>query len=94
MSLNEPDAQLDDFVVIDRLSIADYNEPNILPQDEATLARLRAWIKPTGYAGEDSELEKHARSHLNGTSQWLFSSPIFEQWHDGSDHGTLWIRGV
>ncbi|KAL2688929.1 hypothetical protein Neosp_002979 [[Neocosmospora] mangrovei] len=92
MSLNEPDGRLDDFVVIDRLSIADYNEPNILPQDEATLTRLRAWIKPTGYAGEDSELEKHARSHLKGTSQWLFSSPIFEQWHDGSDHGTLWIR--
>ncbi|EEU33953.1 uncharacterized protein NECHADRAFT_89016 [Fusarium vanettenii 77-13-4] len=94
MSLSEPDTQLNDFVVIDRLSIADYNEPNILPQDEATLTRLGAWIEPTGYAGEDSELEKHARSHLKGTSQWLFSSPIFQQWHDGSDHGILWIRGV
>ncbi|KAJ4322527.1 hypothetical protein N0V84_004773 [Fusarium piperis] len=94
MLLNELDAPLDDVVVVDRLAIADYNESNILPQDEANLTRLRVWIKPTEYAGDGSEFQKHASSHLKGTSQWLLSSPVFKQWHDGRDDGILWIRGV
>ncbi|KAH7322527.1 ankyrin repeat-containing domain protein [Stachybotrys elegans] len=94
MLLDELDVPLDDVVVIDRLSIADFNESNVLPQDEATVKRLRAWIDPTDYDGDSSELTKHSTSHLQGTSQWLFGSDIFNQWHDGRDDGILWIRGV
>ncbi|KAJ3525625.1 hypothetical protein NM208_g11560 [Fusarium decemcellulare] len=94
MLLNELDAPLDDVVVVDRLAIADYNESNILPQDKAILTRLRAWLQPTEYVGDGSEFQKHASSHLKGTSQWLLSSPVFKQWHDGRDDGVLWIRGV
>ncbi|CEI70723.1 hypothetical protein FVEN_g793 [Fusarium venenatum] len=94
MLLNELDAPLDDVVVVDKLHIADYNEANILPQDETTLKRLLKWLSPTKYAGDGSELKKHATSHLKGTSQWLIESSIFEQWHRGNSHGILWIRGV
>ncbi|KAF4997385.1 hypothetical protein FDECE_12093 [Fusarium decemcellulare] len=94
MLLDELDAPLDDVVVVDRLAIADYNESNILPQDEADLTRLRTWLQPTDYVGDGSEFQKHASSHLKGTSQWLLSSPVFKQWHDGRDDGILWIRGV
>ncbi|KAF4456329.1 hypothetical protein F53441_1488 [Fusarium austroafricanum] len=91
---NDLDMPLDDVVVVDRLAIADYNESDILPQDEATLKNLRDWIRPTKYEGDGSELKKHTSSYLEGTSQWLLDSPIFQQWHDGRDDGILWIRGV
>ncbi|KAL6914980.1 hypothetical protein FSST1_012740 [Fusarium sambucinum] len=94
MLLNELDAPLDDVVVVDKLHIADYNEANVLPQDETTLKRLLKWLNPTTYAGDGSELKKHATSHLDGTSQWLIESSIFEQWHHGNDQGILWIRGA
>ncbi|PTD06270.1 Ankyrin-3 [Fusarium culmorum] len=94
MLLDELDAPLDDVVVVDRLHIADYNEANILPQDETTLNQLFTWLNPTKYEGDGSELKKHATSHLQGTSQWLIDSPIFEQWHHGNSHRILWIRGV
>ncbi|OBS22820.1 hypothetical protein FPOA_09145 [Fusarium poae] len=94
MLLNELDMPLDDVVVVDRLHIADYNEANILPQDKTTLERLLDWLSPTKYAGDGSELNKHAASHLKGTSQWLLDSHIFKQWHHGNSHGILWIRGV
>ncbi|CAF3540505.1 unnamed protein product [Fusarium graminearum] len=94
MLLDELDAPLDDVVVVDRLHIADYNEANILPQEKTILQRLLKWLNPTKYEGDGSELKKHATSHLQGTSQWLIDSPIFEQWHRGNSHGILWIRGV
>ncbi|KAF4957104.1 hypothetical protein FGADI_3323 [Fusarium gaditjirri] len=94
MLLDELDLPLDDVVVVDRLAIADFNESNILPQDEATLTRIRDWLRPTKYEEDGSELKKHTGSHLEGTSQWLFDSPIFQQWHHGRDDGILWIRGV
>lgn len=94
MLLDELDAPLDDVVVVDRLYIADYNEANILPQEKTILQRLLKWLNPTKYEGDGSELKKHATSHLQGTSQWLIDSPIFEQWHRGNSHGILWIRGV
>ncbi|KAM0550174.1 hypothetical protein ACHAPJ_009022 [Fusarium lateritium] len=94
MLLDELDTPLDDVVVVDRLAFADYNEANILPQDEATLTRIRAWIKPTEYAGDGSEFKKHVSSYLKGTNQWLLSSPTFEQWYAGRQDEILWIRGV
>ncbi|KAF5645310.1 ankyrin repeat-containing protein [Fusarium sp. NRRL 25303] len=94
MLLDELDLPLDDVVVVDRLAIADYNQSNILPQDEATLKGLHDWLRPTRYEGDGSELKKHISCHLKGTSQWLFDSPIFQQWHDGHNDGILWIRGV
>lgn len=93
MLLDELDRPLDDVVVVDRLAIADYNEPNILPQDEATLKNVRARVRSTKYEGDGSELNKHTSSYLQRTSQWLLVSPIFQQWHDGRDDGILWIRG-
>lgn len=94
MLLDELDAPLDDVVLVDRLHIADYNEANILPQEKTILQRLLKWLNPTKYEGDGSELKNHATSHLQGTSQWLIDSPIFEQWHRGNSHGILWIRGV
>ncbi|KAF5584432.1 ankyrin [Fusarium pseudocircinatum] len=94
MLLDELDLPLDDVVVVDRLAIADYNEPNILPQEEATLRRLQDWLRPTKHKEDGSELKKHSSSHLEGTSQWLLDSPVFQQWHDSRSDGILWIRGV
>ena len=89
-----PDAPLNNIIMVDQSSIPTYNPSGVPPQDSATLKRLHTWIKPTKYEGDGSELQKHANSHLEGTSQWLVDSPVFQQWHGGSDHGILWIRGV
>ncbi|RBR24477.1 uncharacterized protein FIESC28_02673 [Fusarium coffeatum] len=80
--------------MVDQSPIPSFSASTVPRQDAATLERLHTWIKPTKYEGDGSELEKHASSHLEGTGQWLFDSPVFQQWHDGSEHGILWIRGV
>ena len=91
---DQSDVPLHDIAMVDQSSIPGFNASTVPPQDAATLERLHTWIKPTKYEGNGSELEKHASSHLEGTSQWLFDTPAFQQWHGGSDHGILWIRGV
>ncbi|KAJ4128967.1 hypothetical protein NW768_007492 [Fusarium equiseti] len=79
----------------DQSSIPDYpSTSDVPPQDSTTLKKLHNWLNPTKYDGDGSELQKHASSHLKGTSQWLIDSPVFQQWHGSNDHGILWIRGV
>ncbi|KAJ4007713.1 hypothetical protein NW752_010382 [Fusarium irregulare] len=65
--------------MVDQSSIPGFNASTVPPQDAATLERLHTWIEPTEY---------------RGTSQWLFDSPVFQQWYGARDHGILWIRGV
>jgi archaellum biogenesis ATPase FlaH len=79
----------------DKSYVTDNNatNSNIPSQDKTTLELFHNWLKPTKYAGDGSELEKHTSSHLEGTSQWLIESPVFQQWHGGNDHGILCIRG-
>lgn len=91
---DQSNVPLHDLAMVDQSSIPGFNASTVPPQDAATLERLHTWIKPSKYEGDGSELEKHASSHLEGTSQWLFDSPVFQQWHGARDHGILWIRGV
>ncbi|RGP79318.1 ankyrin repeat-containing domain [Fusarium longipes] len=94
--LDEPSVPQEQVPMADPSYLVDHNATNInvSPQDKTTLERLHNWLKPTHYTGEGSELEKHISSHLEGTSQWLIDSSVFQQWHGGNDHGILWIRGV
>ncbi|KAF5514408.1 Ankyrin-2 [Colletotrichum fructicola] len=84
----------DDPVILTHDDVRDYNEDNILPQTPETLAKIREWLQPTGYDDDSSEYKKHLSFHLDGTGDWLLSSLRYHTWHDGSDNGLLWIRGI
>ncbi|KAF2231818.1 ankyrin [Viridothelium virens] len=83
-----------DFVVIKPEDLNDFNADNILPQPEETVNKLRTWLTPTQYGHEGSEYQKHLSSHLVGTGSWVFESHSYQQWHDGEEHGILWVRGI
>ncbi|KAH0430166.1 hypothetical protein CcaCcLH18_05870 [Colletotrichum camelliae] len=84
----------DEPVIVTQDDVRDYNEDNILPQAPETLAKIREWLQPTGYDDDSSEYKKHLSFHLDGTGDWLLSSPSYRTWHDSSDDGLLWIRGI
>ncbi|KAF3805193.1 hypothetical protein GCG54_00010470 [Colletotrichum gloeosporioides] len=84
----------DDPVILAHDDVRDYNEDNILPQMPETLTRIRQWLQPTGYDDDSSEYKKHLSFHLDGTGDWLLSSPSYRTWHDGNDDGLLWVRGI
>ncbi|KAH8803549.1 putative ankyrin 2,3/unc44 [Xylogone sp. PMI_703] len=84
----------EDAVMLERDDINDFNDNNILPQPPEMLERIRKWLKPTDYSGEDSEYARHLSSHLSGTSQWLLNSSSYKEWQSSKEYGLLWIRGV
>ncbi|KAI9710146.1 MAG: hypothetical protein M1820_002948 [Bogoriella megaspora] len=88
--------QRDDFVLLNRDDVSDFNEANILPESVETLDKIQEWLKPTAYHAEGSEYRKHLASHLLGTGLWIKSSEIYRRWHDGvgANSGTLWIKGI
>lgn len=84
----------EDLVIIDNDQISNYNMDNILPESPATIAELRAWLKPTEYNLDSGEYRKHLASRLEGTGAWLTESEEYRQWHNGSEDGLLWIKGI
>lgn len=84
----------DDAVLVEPEDIHECNEANILPQEQDTTTRIRAWLGPTDFDGEGSEYQKHLSSHLSGTGVWLSNTSIYQQWHEDGKHGMLWIRGA
>lgn len=84
----------DDAVLLGRNDVSDFNDGNILPQPPETLAKIRKWLNPTTYDGKDSEFAKHLASHLAGTGLWVRNSTAYMEWHAGTEHGLLWIRGA
>ncbi|KAH7014372.1 ankyrin repeat-containing domain protein [Microdochium trichocladiopsis] len=84
----------DDAVVLAFEDVADFNEDNILPLPADELADVRAWLQPTNYEGDGSELAKHAAAHLGGTGEWLLKSAAYREWHDRDGSDVLWIRGI
>ena len=81
-------------VVIGREDVSDFNPGNVLPLPLDTLSQIRAWLSPTEYDNEGSEYHKHLSLHLVGTGKWIFSSPVYQQWHVSHDNGILWIQGL
>lgn len=83
----------EDAVFVGRHDVLESNEENIIPRDQDTINRIRAWLHPTDFDGEGSEYQRHVSSHLSGTGSWLLNSSSYQQWHSGDEHGMLWIRG-
>ena len=84
----------EDFVLLNRDDVSDYNEANILPESPASQEQLIAWLKPTAYDAEGSEYQKHLAAHLPGTGAWLTSKEAYADWHDSADNGLVWIKGI
>ncbi|KAK3328716.1 ankyrin repeat-containing domain protein [Apodospora peruviana] len=84
----------EDVAVIDQDDISNYNPENILPESPEVIGRIRKWLVPTAYDLESGEYRRHLASHLDGTGQWLLDAPTYQQWHDSSDHGLLWVKGI
>ncbi|CCT61712.1 uncharacterized protein FFUJ_01804 [Fusarium fujikuroi IMI 58289] len=89
-----PSPEGSDIVVIGRDDTSNYNSGNILPQSEATIARIREWLQPTEYDIESSEYRKHLAFHLEGTGEWIHRSDNYLKWHESQEDGLLWIKGV
>lgn len=86
-------AEWEDAVIVGRGDVLECNEANIIPQEQAAIARIRTWLRPTRYAEGGSEYHRHLSSHLQGTGDWVLASPAYKQWHDSDQHGFLWVRG-
>lgn len=84
----------EDLVLIDNDQISNYNADNILPVSPDTLAKLRAWLDPTKYNLDSGEYRKHLASRMAGTGTWLPSLKNYQQWHNSSEDGLLWIKGI
>ncbi|KAJ4134785.1 hypothetical protein NW768_004388 [Fusarium equiseti] len=89
-----PSPEDSDIVVIDKDDTSNYNPDHVLPQSEATIASIREWLRPTEYQHESSEYRKHLAFHLEGTGEWLYHSQNYQRWHESSEDGLLWIKGV
>ena len=83
-----------DFVVLEDQDLQDFNEDALLPLSEEDISLIEKWLQPTEYATEGSEYRKHLNSHLSGTCSWIKESKSFKEWHESSDKGCLWIKGV
>ncbi|KAF5601812.1 serine threonine phosphatase 6 regulatory ankyrin repeat subunit C [Fusarium subglutinans] len=83
-----------DIVIIGKDDTNNYNSGNILPQSEATITRIREWLRPTEYDIESSEYRKHLVFHLEGTGEWIHRSENYLKWHESQEDGLLWIKGV
>ncbi|KAK7189881.1 hypothetical protein DPSP01_008409 [Paraphaeosphaeria sporulosa] len=84
----------DDAIVIHRDDISDYNPENVLPQSPEEIRKIRSWLKPTDYELDSGEFRKHLASHLPGTGAWLTSSHTYLNWHQSTNDGLLWIKGI
>ena len=84
----------DDAVIVGPDDVRDFNPHHVLPESAETQASIRGWLQPTAFDAENGEYRKHLASHLAGTGDWILDSPTFKQWHDSSDHGMLWIKGI
>ncbi|ENH72595.1 Serine/threonine-protein phosphatase 6 regulatory ankyrin repeat subunit C [Fusarium oxysporum f. sp. cubense race 1] len=89
-----PSPEGSDIVVIGKDDTSNYNSGNILPQSEATIARIHEWLRPTEYNIKSSEYRKHLAFHLEGTGEWIHRSDNYLKWHESQEDGLLWIKGV
>ncbi|KAH7181907.1 ankyrin repeat-containing domain protein [Fusarium sp. MPI-SDFR-AT-0072] len=89
-----PSPEGSDVVVIGKADTSNYNSGNILPQSEATIARIHEWLRPTEYDIESSEYRKHLAFHLEGTGEWIHRSDNYLKWYESQEDGLLWIKGV
>ncbi|RBQ74046.1 hypothetical protein FVER14953_20389 [Fusarium verticillioides] len=89
-----PSPEGSDTVVIGKDDTSNYNSGNILPQSEATIARIHEWLRPTEYDIESSEYRKHLAFHLEGTGEWIRRSDNYLKWYESQEDGPLWIKGV
>lgn len=83
-----------DVVKIDRDDVSNYNPDHVLPESPDTIDQIRKGLQPTRYDLASSEYRKHLAAHTPGTGAWLTSSASYKAWHDGEEHGMLWLKGI
>jgi ankyrin repeat protein/KaiC/GvpD/RAD55 family RecA-like ATPase len=95
MDICDGDEGMDvDVDVIGKDDVSNCNPANILPESSAVINTIRQWLEPTPYLHEGGEYRRHLASHVEGTGQWLMATETYRKWHEGSDHGLLWIKGI
>lgn len=83
-----------DFVIIERKDIEQYDTKGIVPLSRKEIANIRQWLQPTDYLADSSEYKKHLNSHLRGTGAWIERTEAYQKWHDSPNHGALWIKAI
>jgi ankyrin repeat protein len=84
----------DDFVVLEKGDVQEYNDAGILPQSPEALKKIQQWLQPTNYRSPGSEYMKHLNSFVSGTGEWIRASEAYRQWHDSHETGSLLIIGA
>ncbi|CAG9956912.1 unnamed protein product [Clonostachys rosea f. rosea IK726] len=85
----------DSMVVVDHDDFGSFDASSFdttLPLE--TEQYIRNWLQPTEYNASNGECSKHRASHVPGTGDWLWESEAYSEWHGGSDHGMLLIKGI
>ncbi|KAK3987097.1 ankyrin-2 [Cladorrhinum sp. PSN332] len=77
--------------VSDEYDFVTHDETALTSED---LARICEWLQPTDYLAESGEFHRHLSSQAPGTGLWICQTAEYQKWHDSSDHGSLWIKGV
>jgi ankyrin repeat protein len=75
----------------DDFELIDFEEASL---GSEALTQAQAWFQPTDYMAESGEFHRHLSSQAPGTGLWICNTPLFCQWRDSGDHGSLWIKGV
>lgn len=56
-------------------------------------AKIQKWLCPSEFSSQSSDYNKHSRSYVPHTGEWLRQTEAFRRW---IDHGrtALWVNGI
>ncbi|PLB44109.1 ankyrin [Aspergillus steynii IBT 23096] len=74
--------------------MVDAEDVDLSDSPDTKLSDLRGWLRPTPYWNASSDFKKHLNAHVPGTGRWLFETPEYQQWHDSTTQGILWLKAV
>lgn len=63
------------------------------PLTNAQMEEVKAWLAPTDYAGDDSEVVRHHAAYVEGTGAWVHATKAYTKWLSSDEDGLLWICG-
>ncbi|KAK6953252.1 hypothetical protein Daesc_005553 [Daldinia eschscholtzii] len=71
--------------------IVDHEETALSPEE---IEKIRNWLNPTDYLAESGEFRRNLSCQAPGTGLWITQTHEYRKWHDSSEHGSLWVKGV
>ncbi|KAG8530717.1 uncharacterized protein KY384_004074 [Bacidia gigantensis] len=81
------------FEVLEDHDVIGTDSSGLQPLPPSKIQKIRAWLKPTEFAADSSEYNRHLASYVLGTDSWT-SEHRYQQWQKDPACGALWIKAV